>query len=72
MSLLFIYFSWDFGNLLKHLGKITKVTIFNHVSASDLVYYIKLVFKLIRCGMADLMLLDMIFIHKQNDSFAID
>ena len=40
---------------------------FNHVSTSDLVYHIKLVFKLIHYGMADFMLLDYdIYPHKMT------
>ena len=58
INLLPIYFSWDLGNLLKHLGKIAKMTMFHHVSTSDLVYPIKLVFKLIHGGLVILMLLD--------------
>ena len=62
------------GNLPKHLGKITKVTVFNHVSTLDLVYNINLVFKPIHYCLGNLMLLnyDNLSIDKQNDSFAID
>lgn len=42
----------------KAFGKNNKGEVFNHVSSSDLVCYIKLVFKLIYCGLSDFMLLN--------------